>query len=689
MKNKSKSISGLKDEGRKVNEEMRNLNQHFLRIRYVLLMLILVSISLVTMAQPRQVLSLDGDWEFTVDSLNKGSDDKWENGIPSHLLHTVKVPHTWNIEDGTEDYAGWGWYQKQIIVPKYWKNKNIRLKFGAVYHDAVIYVNGEKAGVNRNAGYTPFTVDISKYVILGAKNTIVVAANNEFSETNFPWKRSFDWVNDGGITRSVSIEITGKPSLRYVHISPELSLQDSTGVAKIACKLWEDDIKRLTLAFVLKDKATGEILLSEKKDLKLIGGEFVASIDVGEIKPWHFDSPNLYELETSIINKEEFTDSEISVFGFKKVEIKGEQLFLNGEVVRLPGLEYMPGSSPLHGIAEPKSYMDSIVRTMKDLNICITRFHWQQDEYMLSLMDQYGILVQEELPWWQKPADLTPELMQTAKKQLEDMVEAHYNHASIFSWGISNEVNGDTDKEKYAQLGDFVRGMDPTRFVTVVSNRIWQKRENDESLMFDIPTWNEYIGTWHGKDRNELPGKLDTVKMAIGNRPLLITENGLCEPAITGGDARRIDDMLFHIKEWKSQPYTIGYIYFCLSDYRTQMGEEGFGKFKIRRHGITDVYLNPKPSYSVLKQLASPIEITKVERVDSSTAKIEIEIKNDIPSYVLRGYKLEYKNMDGQLNRIELPNLMPGDTFSTDLEHINASFSFQILRPNNFIVIEY
>jgi beta-glucuronidase len=326
---------------------------------------------------------------------------------------------------------------------------------------------------------------------------------------------------------------------------------------------------------------------------------------------------------------------------------------------------------------------------MKDLNVCITRFHWQQCDYMLSLMDEYGILVQEELPWWQRPAQLTPELVKTARKQLEDNIEAHYNHPSIFSWGISNEINGNTNKDTYIELRDFVKSLDSTRFVTIVSNKIWKKRENDETLLCDIPTWNEYIGSWHGKDRNELPGKFEIVKKAIGKQPLLITEHGLCEPVHTGGDTRRIDDMLFHIKEWRSQHYVIGYIYFCLNDYRTQMGEEGFGKFKIRRHGVADAALNPKPSYSVLKQLASPIDITKVQRVDNSTAMVEIKVKSDIPEYTLRSYRLQYKTINNKLIEINLPVLKPGDIYSTNLKQVNPRFAFKILKPNGFCVIQY
>jgi beta-galactosidase len=660
-----------------------------MKLKVMILLFLALCISGIALSQTQQSIPLDGQWNFAVDSTNTGFQTGWFNGIPTQLSKHVIVPHTWNIEDGTEDYAGWAWYEKEIEIRNEWKNNNIRIKFEAVYHDAIVYVNGVKVGENLNAGFTPFTLDITGSVLFDKKNKIVVAVNNAFSKTNFPYLKSFDWANDGGIIRPVHLEITGKPSFNYVHVTPQINLADSTGKTSIAIKLWETNVRKATISFVFKDKKTGAIKLTEIRTLNNTNGIFATTFDLGRISPWHFDTPNLYELETKISVKNNITDVRNSVFGFRKVELKGEQLFLNGEAVRLPGIEYTPASSPIYGIAEPHIFMDSVVRMMKDLNVCITRFHWQQDEYTLSLMDKYGILVQEELPWWQKPARLSPELIQSAQKQLNDVIESHYNHPSIFSWGISNEVNGDTDKKTYLDLKDFIKGHDATRFATVVSNRIWQKKEKDESLLYDMPTWNEYIGTWHGKDRNELKAKLDTVKMSIGNRPLLITENGLCEPANPGGDARRIDDMLFHIKEWKSRPFTIGYIYFCLSDYRTHMGEEGFGKFRIRRHGLTDMYLKPKPSYSVFKQLASPVEITKVERVNNTDALVEIKVKSDIPAYKLRSYRIQYKKNNNELVNLDLPVLSPGDTYAVELKQVNPTFAFEILRPDGYSVIKY
>ena len=82
-------------------------------------------------AQHRQTVLLDGDWRFAIDSTHRGIPENWPSGIHASLSKTVKVPHTWNIEAGTEDYAGLAWYQKEFVVPQSWANRTIRLRFGA------------------------------------------------------------------------------------------------------------------------------------------------------------------------------------------------------------------------------------------------------------------------------------------------------------------------------------------------------------------------------------------------------------------------------------------------------------------------------------------------------------------------------------------------------------------------------
>lgn len=77
----------------------------------------------------------------------------------------------------------------------------------------------------------------------------------------------------------------------------------------------------------------------------------------------------------------------------------------------------MPGSYPEFGMAEPLWVMEKAVEQIKDLNCVLTRCHWQYDKRYFDLLDEKGILVQEEIPWWQAPGNLTPELEDLAKNR--------------------------------------------------------------------------------------------------------------------------------------------------------------------------------------------------------------------------------------------------------------------------------
>ena len=306
---------------------------------------------------------------------------------------------------------------------------------------------------------------------------------------------------------------------------------------------------------------------------------------------------------------------------------------------------------------------------------------------MLDAMDEMGILCTEQIPWWQQPAPALGELRQNAREQLEEMIEADYNHPSLFAWGLANEVWGCHDDLRY--LRDIAKQLDPHRLNIAFSHQTYKDYDKNPSCVLDIPTWNEYTGSWHGPRREDLPGRLEKIDSALGDRPLMITEAGLCEPAFTGGDSRRIDDMIYHVKEWQKTSFIPGYIYFCVQDYRTQMGEEGLGKWRIRRHGVTKVDLTPKPSYSVLRQLMSPIEITEVHPANNRDAAITLHVKNSIPSYTLHGYTLRYTDGNGQQHDIALPDMQPGESHHFVLKDINAQYAFDIQRPGGFAVIEY
>ena len=490
-------------------------------------------------------------------------------------------------------------------------------------------------------------------------------------------------------------------------------------MANFEVRLWEKAPKRISLALTIRENGTGRIVHEGTQTLTQEQGAFRCTIPCGKVLTWHFDSPNLYRFEAILLDEKQsggtssstlgekrvVLDIKAENFGFRTFTIEGNRFVLNGEPVRLPGIEDMPGSNLLYGMAEPHSYMEKTVHLMKELNTTITRFHWAQDDYRLQLMDSLGILAQEEISWWQQPWDrLTPALRETAQRQLSELIEAHYNHPCLFAWGMSNEVGGNHEDLRW--MADLTRRLDSTRIVEAMCNHIWRDIDRDPSLLLYLPTWNEYTGTWHAKHRDQLPGFFRQVEKVLEGRPLFITEHGLCEPAFTGGDARRVDEMLYHIGQWRQQPFVCGYIYFCVQDYRTQMGEEGTGKHRIRRHGVTTKDLTPKASCHILGQLMCPIDVNQVKPasaqentgtlanlydVDTSnrSAQITLAVKQDIPSYTLRGYTLTFDDAEGTQQRFPLPDLQPGSTHTLMLPNVNSGFNFQVCRPDGSTVLRY
>ena len=102
-------------------------------------------------------ISLCGEWHFVADSAD------YSAGLPVEAI-LVNVPHTYNVMSGLEDYAGEAIYRRELPVTTDMRDRVVRLCFGAVYHDAIVYVNGTEGGRHMNQGYTPFSFDITKHL---------------------------------------------------------------------------------------------------------------------------------------------------------------------------------------------------------------------------------------------------------------------------------------------------------------------------------------------------------------------------------------------------------------------------------------------------------------------------------------------------------------------------------------------
>jgi len=336
----------------------------------------------------------------------------------------------------------------------------------------------------------------------------------------------------------------------------------------------------------------------------------------------------------------------------------------------------MPGSHPQYGMADTEETNEQMLTLMKEANVVFTRFHWQQSDLLLDWCDKHGIMVQEDVPYWQQPFEVNDEFAEVAKRHIQAMIRWHSHHPSIFAWGVGNELDGQSQGTKsYVEtMKPYVASLDDSRLCNYVSNTFHLNERTDATGYGDMLMWNDYIGTWHeGAERSDV---IANAAKHYPNQPLIVMEYGLCEPAFDGGDERRVQILEDQTACYAEHDHIAGAIFFSLNDYRTQMGEDGQGKLRQRVHGVTDLYGNVKPSYWNLREISSPLSI-EVHSLEDHQLKLEISCKAQLPSYVIKHYELAYEWIKGD-----------GDaTSETDCTIVNARVAIPTLAPGEHTIV--
>jgi beta-glucuronidase len=419
---------------------------------------------------------------------------------------------------------------------------------------------------------------------------------------------------------------------------------------------------------------------------------------------WHFDHPHLYSLEATLVSTNGMVLHRVSrTFGVRKFEVKNGGFQLNGERVRLMGVERMAGSNPDYGMAEPAEWIEHDHADMKNLNCVFTRVHWQQDRRVLDWCDRHGILVQLEVPTWGGGTfqNMTPDLEKTLQQngidQLGEMIEQNRHHPSVVAWGLCNEIDGQNPP-----AAQFARNMlaeakrlDPTRPCTYASNSLQTTPAKDVSAFMDYVSWNQYYGSWNKGTSADMENNLVEILAAIPGKPVVISEYGYCActPDRPEGDELRIKVLREQDAVLRRHDRVAGLIFFCYNDYRTHIGDRGQGALKQRVHGVVDVYGYRKPSYEVLCDEASPVE-TLTATLAGNELKVAGRTRATIPGYTLRGYTLEavvYGQGDiaVERQRVRLPELAPGSAIAhgfTLTARDTAEVRVEIRRPTSFSV---
>ena len=327
-------------------------------------------------------ISLDGDWRFSIDRQDEGESESWfAPSFDDSAWQIVDVPHTWSVMPEYSLYNGLAWYRYEITLPQELQDMLFRLRFQAVFYLARIWVNGDYVG-EHEGGYTPFEFNVSSFLKPGLKNVVAVLVDNKISPARIPAQLSgswtFDWWNYGGIVRSVSIEATNPVyiSRQRIVAKPELTGIDEATAAYIASSVAIENTSENRfdgqVFFTISKDGTAQIVFNsqEGEPVSIAPGQsaeiqFSTKIENPEL--WHFDHPNLYVLAITLKENGQDVHHLESIFGIRQIELKHNQIWLNGEPVRLVGVT-RHADSPQFGLAETVQIMAADYNEIKKLN---------------------------------------------------------------------------------------------------------------------------------------------------------------------------------------------------------------------------------------------------------------------------------------------------------------------------------
>lgn len=648
-----------------------------MKMKNILLLLLLCPF--LAMAQGTSKAPLNGVWTFALDPLNRGGQDKWyATDFASVGFDKVQVPHSFSVDKRYFFYTGTAWYFKKFNAPVVQKNERTFLQFDAVFYKAKIWLNGQVAG-EHEGGYTPFEIEITG--LLKDKNTLAVSVSNAWDTTTIPGAKASDakdapnvtqlyaWMNYGGITRPVHVITRPAAFIQNIKVVAEPDLKKGNARIQVITSLknyQSPDVKVNIYQSGNKNNIRFKQTSANAAQVTLEGM-------LPSAKLWDQDAPNLYEAEVIA-----GADTMRKTFGIRRLEIKGTQLLLNGEPIRMGGCN-RPLDYPGYGSLDPDDVLEKDLNLIKSGSMELSRIsHYPVSESMLDWADKHGLLIITEAGNWQMtPRQMADPLMRAKyQSQLKEMVERDWNHPSVIAYSLGNEFQSQTPEgiSWVKDMGVFVKSLDASRLVTFASFNVWRdyvKRPEDEaSLYVDFISTNIY-----GND--QLP-HLQHIHEIYPNKPVYISEFGMRLPQ-SGKEEDRIAYFRRAMQIFRQCDYLIGASVWTFNDYMSRYpGTDANG---YRAWGLVAPDRTLRPVYPVWQEEFSPA-IIELVRITEDKAIVKITARVDFPAYVLRNYQLRYGN-----SSLELRTLKPGESQEVTIPVTGKTLTVALVKPGGFVVV--
>lgn len=370
-------------------------------------------------------------------------------------------------------------YARDVDVPAAWKDRVIRVEFGAVNFIAEVSVNGELL-TRHVGGWCPFSVDVTRHarpggtfrlqvVVLGAMHPPVTDASGGIA-----WPVG-GWRERGGIAEDVWLRAYGKVHITDAFIRTSVEKKrlevDYTIVNASAARETvriAADVRRASDGASEHRFAGGAWTLAPGETRTVtVGTDYVAK------ELYWPDRPSLYHLVSRVEQSGQAIDTETRRFGFREIAVRGNQFHWNGVRINLYGDYQVLGddwymkSDAYH---TPENWPATADRMLAS-NMRVIRWHHNPvPQYLLDVCDEKGLLVCDESAHYARDFHKKTNqalYMANAMHTVEPWIRADRNHPSIYMWNATNEMThdfcGSFKPEALVEFGRAIAKCDPTR----------------------------------------------------------------------------------------------------------------------------------------------------------------------------------------------------------------------------------
>ncbi|NHJ85293.1 MAG: DUF4981 domain-containing protein [Asgard group archaeon] len=422
--------------------------------------------------------SLNGSWKFNwvekpddrpIDFYKKDFNvKKWaEIPVPSNwqlqgydkpIYTNIRYPYSLSLKKSEipkidHNNNPVGSYRTEFEIPVEWLTREVFIHFDGVKSAFYLWINGEKVGYSQGS-MTPAEFNITQFIKKG-KNILAVEvyrwSDGSYLEDQDMWRFS-------GIYRDVYLFSTQPVHIRdfFVKCKFDDNYQDANIFVSAKIRNYSSELAH---SFKIEVLLYHEDQLVELKQIMTrsfnIGSnsEILIDIDSKVEKPnhWTAETPNLYDVIFILRDENsKIIEVEKTKFGFKQVEIKNSQIYINGKSIIFKGVNRHEHDQKTGRMLSYEQMIED-VQLMKQYNINAVRTsHYPDHPKFYDICDEYGIYVLDECNLESHglrdilPAS-DPKWRDACLDRMTRMVERDKNHPCIFMWSLGNEAGFGTN----------------------------------------------------------------------------------------------------------------------------------------------------------------------------------------------------------------------------------------------------